>query len=140
MQKIFNIGIIVLGILCLVLWILLSGEEAPYKYTDIMFYISYFLLAVALVSALAFSVINIVSSSKKLKTTAIGVGAFILVLVIGYVIAQPDNIDFSGLASSGIEVSEETSKNVGAGLWVFYILGVVAVLAMVFSGVKKMFK
>mgnify|MGYP000341943491 FL=1 len=41
------------------------------------------------------------------------------------------------MADRGIEVTEGTVKTVGAGLWSFYILAIVAVVAMVVGGFKK---
>lgn len=138
MQRIFNIGIVILGVLCFVLWYLLIGATDPYS--DILFYISYVLFAIALGAVLIYSIVNIVSSGEKIKRTAIGVGALAVVVVIGFVLAKPDNIDFESLRKAGINITDSTSKTVGAGLYMFYILSIVAVGAMVFGGIKKLIK
>ncbi|SFU58026.1 hypothetical protein SAMN05216480_10878 [Pustulibacterium marinum] len=138
MSKIFNIGIVVLGVICFIFWYLLLGSTDPYA--DILFYVSYALLAVAIIATLVWTLVNIFSSGEKVKRTLIGVGALVLVVVLGYVFAGSDNIDYQLLSSQGISVTESTSKTVGAGLIMFYILALVAILAMVLSGVKKMIK
>lgn len=138
MQRIINIGIVVLGVVCFILWGLLLKSTDPYS--DILFYLSYVLLAVALGAVLIFTVLNIISSSEKIKRTAIGLGAFAVVVILGFILAKPNNIDFEGLRNSGINVTDSTSKTVGAGLFMFYILSVVAVGAMVFGGIKKLIK
>ncbi|GLB50729.1 hypothetical protein [Neptunitalea lumnitzerae] len=137
MQKIFNIGILALGIICFVLWYLLLQNTDPYS--DVLFYVSYILLAIAVVGVAIFSIINIVSSGEKIKRTLIGLGALAVVVILGYVLADGSNIDFDALSRADINVTEAESKTVGAGLITFYILMVVALGSMLLSGIKKMF-
>lgn len=137
MQKIFNIGILALGIICFVLWYLLLQNTDPYS--DVLFYVSYILLAIAVAGVAIFSIINIVSSGEKIKRTLIGLGALAVVVILGYVLADGTNIDFDALSRADINVTEAESRTVGAGLITFYILMVVALGSMLLSGIKKMF-
>ncbi|GLB50966.1 hypothetical protein NBRC110019_00050 [Neptunitalea chrysea] len=137
-QKVFNIGIVILGVICFVFWYLLLGSTDPYS--DILFYVSYILLAIAVVGVAIFSLINIFSSGEKIKRTLIGLGALAVVVILGFVFASSGNINVQDLSDQGITVSESTSKTVGAGLVMFYILTAVAILSMVFAGVKKLIK
>jgi hypothetical protein len=85
---------------------------------------------------LIFSILNLASSSKKLKKSLIFIGCFIVVTIIAYA------------ASNGVEtpmkdgeiLSASGSRWVGTGLRMFYILATLAILSMVFSGAKKILK
>lgn len=138
MSKIFNIGILVLGVICFIFWYLLLGSTDPFA--DILFYVSYILLAFAIVATLIWSLVNIFSSKEKMMKTLIGVGVLVVIVLVGYGIADPDNINYEQLANAGINVEKSTSTTVGAGLYVFYILAILAIVSMVLSGVKKLFK
>ena len=91
-------------------------------------------LIVTVIVTLVFSLINLASSGEKLKKALLFIGCFLVVLVIAYA------------ASSGVEtplkdgevLSASGSRWVGTGLRMFYILVVIAILSMVFSGAKKL--
>ena len=68
------------------------------------------------------------------KKTLMSVGAFLLIFVISYVMA--DGVE--SFTKDGELVTAQTSRYIGTGLYAFYILSVVAVIAMAFSGVKKL--
>ena len=70
------------------------------------------------------------------KKTLMSVGAFLLIFVISYVMA--DGVE--SFTKDGEIVTAQTSRYIGTGLYTFYILSVVAVVAMAFSGVKKLTK
>jgi len=69
-----------------------------------------------------------------LKKTLISVGVFLAIIIISYVLADSTPMQ---LPDEGGMLSESGSKWVGTGLYTFYILAVVAILLMVFSGFKK---
>lgn len=71
--------------------------------------------------------------SGNIKKTLISVGAFLVVVAISYGMATGEE----AVLQDGSILSENGSRWVGAGLMAFYILAVVAVGAMVLSGVKK---
>jgi len=73
--------------------------------------------------------------SGEVKKTVMSVGAFLAVVVISYVLAS-GSIEGLTPADNSV-VTESTSKWVGTGLIAFYILAIVAVATMAFSGVKK---
>jgi hypothetical protein len=49
------------------------------------------------------------------------------------------DLDLKPFISKGLDVTESTSKYVGMGLITFYILTAIAILAMIYTGVKKLF-
>ena len=91
-------------------------------------------LIVTVIVTLVFSLINLASSGEKLKKALLFIGCFLVVLFIAFA------------ASSGVEtplkdgevLSAFSSRLVGTGLRMFYILVVIAILSMVFSGAKKL--
>ena len=68
-----------------------------------------------------------------IKNTLIIIGAFIVVIAISYTLA--DNTPM--VLKDGDMLSESGSKWVGAGLYTFYILAVIAIGAMIVSGFKR---
>jgi len=109
-----------------------TGENAGL--VDPMAYIAYIILILVLAFVVVFVIKNLFTNTSGLKNTLIGVGAFAAVLIISYVVSGGDTMKYKlqeGFATEG------QSHMVGAGLTAFYVLIIVAALAMIFSGVKK---
>lgn len=109
-----------------------SGEKS--SLVDPMAWIAYITLGLVLVFVIGFVVKNLITNTKGLKNTLIGVGAFVAVLVIAYALSGGDQTQYKlqdGFATEG------QSTMVGAGLSAFYILLFIAAGTMIFSGVKK---
>ena len=94
--------------------------------------LSYVLLAIAVIAALAGTVMTAISNPKKLIGSAIGIGAMIVIFVISYVLASDEVVKSYG------EITATTSKMVGAGLFTFYILLVLAVLSIIYAGISRL--
>ena len=138
LYKIFKIVAMLLGFAGLIFWFLLisKGDDAV-KATGAgvapLLYIAYVIMAIVLGFVTVFVLKGVMSGD--VKKTLISVGAFLAVLLISYVMASGS---IEGLTPADkSEVTESTSKWVGTGLIAFYILAVVAVTTMAFSGVKK---
>lgn len=100
---------------------------------DGFLYVAYITFAITLIFVLFFVVKGIFEGN--IKSTLLSVGAFLLIVVISYVLADGDPMQV------GEEVlSASGSKWVGTGLYTFYIMAILAVGAMVFSGIKKVTK
>ena len=84
MYKILKIVAIALGILGVILCggVLFAGVE---PWADFLFWVSYVLLAIAVISVVIFGFANIVSSPEKIKKTLIYTGVFVVILVLSYV-------------------------------------------------------
>ena len=141
MHKILKIVAAVLslaGIISLVR-IIAAGDEAiktgeSASLVDPMAYIAYVILVLVLVFVVVFVLKNLFTNTAGLKNTLIGVGGFLVVLVVSYVVSSGDEMQYKlqdGIATDG------QSTMVGAGLVAFYILLFVAAAAMIFAGVKK---
>lgn len=121
-------GIVFLGM------IISKGDEvvkATGEGVDGYLYVAYITFAIVLLFVVVFVLKGIFAGN--IKRTLLSIGAFLVIIAIGYAL------------SSGVEtpmqegtLSESGSRWVGTGLHVFYILAILAIGAMVFSGIKKM--
>ncbi len=146
MHKIFKIVALVLSLAGIVSLIrIISAGDTVMKdaaatgdtaLVEPMAWIAYIILALVLAFVVFFVIKNLFTNSAGLKNTLIGLGGFLLVAIISYVI------------SSGVEtpmrdgkiLSASGAKLVSTGLNMFYILAVLAIIAMLGSGVKKLIK
>ncbi|MFC0603761.1 hypothetical protein [Winogradskyella pulchriflava] len=106
-----------------------------------MAWAAYIMLGLVLVFVIVFVLKNLFTNSAGLKNTLIGVGAFVAVLVIAYVLSDNENPimnDGKYLFKYGDKAATSNEIQMsGAGLVAFYILLALAAITMVFSGVKK---
>jgi len=98
-----------------------------YSLTLIIFVITIIATLIAVFSTLA-------KNPAGLKNAAIGIIAFIIIVGIGYVLA--DGVETK--MKDGEMLSASGSKWVGTGLYAFYVLAATAVGLMFFSGIKKL--
>ena len=94
------------------------------------------ILLITVLITLVFSILNLASSSKKLKKSLIFVGCFVVVTLIAYAVS--DGVETP--MKDGEVLSANGSRWVGTGLRMFYILATLAILSMIFSGAKKILK
>ena len=102
---------------------------------DNMSYVAYITLGVILFFVVVFVLKNLFSNPATLKKTLVNVGAFLVLFLIAYFgfakgVETPMR-DEKVLSASG-------SQWVGAGLYLFYFLILIAAGLMLLSGVKKM--
>jgi len=103
---------------------------------DIGLYVGYGLLLVALAAAVILPLINALKAPKELLKSGMGLGALVVVFLISF-----------GLSGSEVTakytaqgVGESSSKMIGAGLTMFYIVFLLALLGIVFSEINKALK
>ncbi|MEZ4874838.1 MAG: hypothetical protein R2793_05170 [Flavobacteriaceae bacterium] len=98
-------------------------------------YTAYIIFGLVLAFVLLFVLKGVFAGD--LKKTLITIGAFLVIAILGYVMSSSS---LEGIPADLIKtenVTESTSKWVGAGLNTFYILAVLAIGAMIFSTFKK---
>jgi len=108
-----------------------GGEDGLF---EPMAWIGYITLGITIAFVLFFVLKNLFTNTAGLKNTLIGVGAFLAVLLIAYLVSGGDTMAYKNgddIATAG------QSTMVGAGLVAFYILLAVAAVTMILSGVKK---
>jgi hypothetical protein len=123
--KIVALLLAVAGIVSLVM-VLLNGGGL-----DAQLYIAYITLALTLFIVLVYVLKE--TFSGNLKKTLMSVGAFLLVVIIAYVMSEGVETEMR----DGEMLSASGSKWVGTGLNTFYILALVAIGSMIYSGIKK---
>jgi len=158
MYKILKIVIAVIGLLGVVFLgrIMAAGDTAlkddyvaevgNSALVDSMFNpfatIIYIVLILILALVVFFVAKGLVSGGGNIKNTLIGVGAFLVILAIAYGVSGGDplvGVD-KIYAYDDVLATESESRLVGGGLVAFYILSVMAIGTLVFSGIKKMIK
>lgn len=145
-QKITTIVALILGVLGLIfqVTILSKGDDViemnslagDFSAVSPMITLALFILAVVVFITLVSSFAALASNPAKLKKALISIAAFAVVVVISYVFSEGVETPLK----DGEVLSASGSRWVGTGLRTFYILAVVAVGTMVFSGVKRFFK
>ena len=97
----------------------------------------YILLGIAAVAAIVFPIITMAQNPKGAKNALIGIGALVLVCVIGYFMSGNEvHIDIDGKMLADAATSQKSE----AGLIAFYILGAGAIGSIIFAEVSKMIK
>ena len=143
-HKILKYLAIVVGIVGLILLgrILYTGDEAIEGSADLqssvvnpILFLAYFIFALILLLVLIFVVKGLFKGN--IKNTLISIGAFGLIVLVAYLLAD-------GSIPSGINEAEMPSESsarwISTGLITFYFLAVIAIAAMIFSGIKKLIK
>jgi len=142
-QKIITIIAGVIGVIAMffLIRIIGVGDEAikageSSGIVNTFMYIAYAILALILVLVVLFTLKNIFTDSATLKSTLMGVGAFLVVGLICYFLATGVETPMK----EGEVLSAGDSKLIGAGLFMFYALAIIAIGTMLLSSVKKMIK
>ena len=98
--------------------------------------LTYILLAVASITAIGFPIKYIISHPKKVKEVGIALGGLLAVYLIATLLASDEVTEHY----TKFGVTETISKQVGTGLFLFYILGAGAIISILYSEVTKMLK
>ena len=146
LQKIIKIVAALVGVIAIIFLVRIigAGDDAIEASVDVQnslvtpfMYIAYVVLGVIAVLVLLFSLKNMFTSAATLKKTLTNVGAFVLWAVIAY-FGFANGVETE--LRDGEVLSANGSKMVGAGLYLFYFLVIIAAGIMLFTGVKKMIK
>lgn len=144
MHKIVKIILVVLGAIGAILWFQLPSTDVPASEAinnssmNFMFIITYVLLGIAIVATVIFGLKNLFTSKGGLKKAAFIVVGLLIVVAISYALATGTDVNLDEMARKGVPTTVDTVKAIGTGLNVFFLLTIIAVGAMLFSGVKKM--
>lgn len=140
----------IMGITILVLAVFLFGGEVPVeqrlvptisepKFTDVLLYWVYVLLAISILVMLVFAVSDFISSWKVRPKSAfrsfLVVLAFAAMLIITFILGDGTPLNIVGY--TGPDNVPVTLKFTDMWLYSIYIMLVVAVLAMIFSPLLK---
>lgn len=99
-------------------------------------YVTYVFGGVAVGSAILFPLLNAIKSPGTFLKSLMGVGVLVALFGVSYMLSSPA-VTNSWVARG---ITEGVSKMVGAGLIMFYMVMVIAVLGLIYSEVSKAFK
>ena len=134
-HKIFKIISMVLALVGILFGVMIiAGNDGQ---IDNMMFVAYAVLFLVIASVVVFTVLNLVSNKEALIGALKGVGSFlVLALICYFVFAEGVETELR----DGEMLSASDSKLVGAGLYMFYALAIIASGTMLYTGVKKMIK
>ena len=126
--KYISLGLSVLGIL----FVLLILSEYMFG-IDMILYNAYVVLFIIISSVLYFGIKNMISNKSDLINTLKGIGSFLALFVVCFLIASGEET----MMREGKILSAISSKFIGAALFMFYSLILIASGAMLFFGYKN---
>lgn len=103
---------------------------------DAGLYTAYALLAVAVVAAIVLPLMHAGNSPGALKKGLIFIAGMVVVFIISYALAGSELT--ADQVAKGI--TSTTSKLVGAGLIMFYLAAIIAVIGLIYSEIDKAIK
>ena len=134
-HKIFKIISMVLALVGILFGVMIiAGNDGQ---IDNMMFVAYAVLFLVIASVVVFTVLNLVSHKEALIGALKGVGSFLVLALICYFVFA-DGVETE--LRDGEMLSASDSKLVGAGLYMFYALAIIASGTMLYTGVKKMIK
>lgn len=142
-HKVLKYLALVIGVIGLILLgrVIATGDDAiensgsvQASVIDPMLILTYIVFGIVVVLVLFYVLKGLFQGN--IKSTLISVGLFAAVVIISYLIAGGGAV----YDRNGVQViSDSGSKWVDTGLYLFYILGAVAILSMMLSGARKLF-
>ena len=125
----------VLLVISAVLFVLFysTGEE----FTNTVMTWAYILLALTTAITIIFPIMHFIFNPKKGKAVIIGLIGFTILYLISYSIAGGS---IQGDVYEKFAISEGISRFIGAILYMTYILGGLAILAIFYASISRMFK
>ena len=99
---------------------------------DIGFYTFYALLVIAVASAVIFPIVQAIGSPRSLVKSAISIGVIAVLFGVAYAVSGSD----VSLKAMAFGIDESSSKLIGAGLIMFYIVLILAVIAIIYSEIN----
>ena len=133
LYKILRIVAMVLALIGVALGLMVAGGSEGM--IDNMMYVAYLVFAIVLILVLIYVVKGLFAGN--IKKTILSLGVFFGIVIISYVISSGNDLDLQPFIDKGQDITEATSKKVGAGLYTFYTLAVLAILSMLSSGLIK---
>jgi hypothetical protein len=102
---------------------------------DIGLYIFYALLAIAVIAAVVFPIINAIKTPAALLRSLMGVGALLILFGVAYALSD-NNLS----QRSAAMVGPNTGRLISAGLILFYITLILSAVAVIYSEISKALK
>jgi hypothetical protein len=139
--------IIAVGSILLLMIAQKSGTDETYNdgmanygsQLDLVYNITIVALALCVIAALGFGLLFFLTNIKQRLTTLLGIVGFVVIgLISFYVLA--DGTVLKAYETGGVTVTEGESLFAGGGIYMTYILGAIALGAIIWAEVSKIFK
>jgi NADH:ubiquinone oxidoreductase subunit 6 (subunit J) len=101
-------------------------------------WLTYLMIAGAAITAVAYPIMYLAKHPEQAKGALKGIGALVAVVILSYVLASGDIMEFPGFEK--FNMTEASTKRVGMGLITFYFLAFGAVAAVLYAELGKLFK
>ncbi len=110
-----------------------------------MMYIAYLTMLIILVLVAVFVVINLATKPGALKSAAVSVGIMLVIILLAYFVFADNGVldPATGkqvMLDDGEPLTAGDSQWIGAGLWTFYIIGILSICSILWAGVTKLIK
>lgn len=140
LYKILRIIALVLALIGVVFALMVAGSDKETlmqdgSMVDNMMRIAYLVFAIVLVLVLVYVLKGLFTGN--IKKTLLTLGIFFVIVIIAYSVSSGSDLDLQPFIDKGQNITEATSKKVGAGLYTFYTLAILAILSMLSSGLIK---
>ena len=97
--------------------------------------VTYVMIGIATLTTIVFGVKKMLSNTRNAKKTLYTILGLIVICVVSYLIASDEVLQ----SYEEYKINSTQSKNVGAGLIMFYILSVLAISAILYAELSKAF-
>ena len=135
--KISKIFVIIIGIIASILFVSTLGMEVTMEnnsyIVDYFIYISYIAMAVAFFSVVYFVFKNLITHKEQLKRALISLGIFAAIILVAFILADSTEVK---LKDGGV-ITSTASKLISTSLNTFYILAVISVGVLGWTGFSK---
>jgi len=144
-MKILKIVLIVIGVIGAIMsFFMMPSKDDPDAINsigiNIMFILTWVLLIAATVTALFYGLRKMMTTPGGLKKALFAIGALAVLFIIGYALSSGDEAQAVVDVFDGKEIQPTTGtvKTIGMLLNVFFGMTLVAVLLMIWPGIKKL--
>lgn len=103
-----------------------------------MIYLAYIFFGIAIVTALGFPIIYLVSNPKGAINVIFGLVIIGIIILISYFLSSNQILHITGY--SGSDNVPGTLRTVGTGLYAMYLLFFLAIVAILYSEISNVFK
>ncbi len=142
LSNIIRIALLVLGVIAAVLFYTAIGghteeEVAQLSQTDLIINFTKVLLGIATVIAIVAPIIIMARNPKNARGVLLGIVILAILFLISYFVSV-DSVETAAMQKH--EIAQNTSKLVGTGIILTYILAGLALVLSALSGLTRMFK
>lgn len=99
-------------------------------------YLAYAMFFIGLIAAVVMPIINSLGDPKSMMKAGIGIGAAIVVYLIGYMLSGNEVTEV--YAQFGVD--ESSSQTIGGGIIMIYLLAFIAIGGIIFGEISRIIK